>query len=270
MLSKRKKTVSFESRHVYTTKQIIEITEQRRLKMEAAVREAELKAKTPENKPAPVGEDLNPPFSMPASDAPPIIEKIETSSSELADSDIKEENVDGIISKNPIPANASAGFVVLILSLISFFFIVASKFSESWVNTVTVKINALIVHGSFFVLSAVQGGCTVKGGILSDYFYKLSLQGDLVALYSLGLVIVFAALFVFFHKTTWLKRGAVFIFLISLVITANIFRVVLAFGLALNYGAAYADNYFHGILVVAVFIFIVLGLIFLESLFSLD
>jgi exosortase/archaeosortase family protein len=232
----------------------MEITEQRRLKEEAASKEVEHKTKPQEDKSPPVPEDLNPPFSLPATGIPRIIEEIKTFSSDK--------------SEKPIPANAITGFLTLILLSITLFFIVSSKFSEFWVNTLVVKLNALIVYGSFFVLRIIQGACTAEGTVLNTHYYKISLQGDLVALYSMELLIIFAALFIFFQKTTWIKRGVVFISLFPLAIIANIFRVVVAFGLALNYGTAYADRYFYGVLVVLVFIFIALGLLFLDYISS--
>ena len=236
----------------------MEITEQRRLKEEAASRETELKTKPPENK------------LVPVTDTPQKIEEIKRFSSEPSDPIVKEEKVNAYKSSNPIPANAITGFLALILSLITFFFIVSSKFLEFWVVALVAKLNALIVHGSFFVLSIIQGACTLEGPILNTYYYKTSLQGDLVAFYSLELLIILAALFAFLKKTACIKKGVVLISLIPLAIIANIFRVVVAFGLALNYGAACADRYFHGVLVGFVFILIILGLILLESLFFSD
>ncbi|MFI5205577.1 MAG: archaeosortase/exosortase family protein [Candidatus Paceibacterales bacterium] len=217
----------------------MDITEQRR----AAGREADPKAKAPENKPA-----------------PQIIEN--------TNSRVKEENVKEIKSENSIPTIAIIRSLAFILSLIAILFIVSSKFSEPWVNIVAANLNALIVYGSFFVLNIIQGACTVDGLVLITHYYKISLQGDWVALYSLELLVIFAVLFVFFQKITRIKRGVVFMSLIPLAIVANIFRVVMACGLALNYGPAFADRYFHGVLAGSVFVIIILGLIFLEFLSS--
>lgn len=265
MSTKRKKTTSWEPRHIYTTREIMEITEQRRLEQDAAAKELESKTKTSENKPAPVLQDLNPPLLLPVTDNPRIIEEIKTFTSQVNVRPSQE-----IKKKDPLPDDVIRGLFVFILSLPVFLFMVSFKFPESWVNTVAAKLNAVIVDGSFFVLSIIQVSCTVMGAVLKSHHYKVSLQGDLVAFYSIELLIVFAALFALAQKTTWIKRGVIFISLIPLAIIANICRVLLACGLALNYGIISADRYYHGILVGFVFIFIVLGLMFFAFLFSPD
>jgi exosortase/archaeosortase family protein len=241
MRPKRKKTASSARRHIYSTREIMDITEQRRQKENPAQKEAELK-------PAPVTEDLSPPLTVPA----------------------KEENTEAIKGEDRIPANSIAGIVILILSLIAFFLIVSSKHSEPWVNPVVAQLNALIIYGSYIVLNILQGASTAQGPILNTYYYKVSLQGDLVALYSLALLIGFAALFIFFKKTARIKWGKILMALVPLAVVANIFRVVMAFGLALNNAPALADRSFHGVLVGVVFLIIVLGLMLFEYLSSSD
>ena len=88
----------------------------------------------------------------------------------------------------------------------------------------------------------------------------------MVAFYSLELLIVFAALFAYFQKTSRMKRGIVFISLIPLAMAANILRVLWACGLAMNDGIVSADKSFYGILAGSVFAFIIVGLIILESI----
>ena len=248
MRPKRKKSSSSARRHIYSTREIMEITEKRRLKENAAGEDAELKVMPPQNDLVPAKEGLNPSLSMPA----------------------KVENSGAIKSENHIPAHSIAGIIVLILSLIAFFLIVSSKYSEPWVNPVVAKLNALIVYGSFFVLNILQGASSVQGAVLSTHYYKISIQGDLVAFYSLELLIAFAALFTFFQKTAWEKWGKVFLALIPLAVIAYIFRVVMAFGIALNNSFGLADRCFHGILTGIVFAIILLGLMFFEYLSSSD
>jgi exosortase/archaeosortase family protein len=241
MSYKRKKTDSSNAKRFYTTRQIMEITEQRRLKELGAGKDIEPKAKAPDNEPAPVAEEIKPPV---------IEEKTEAAKSEVQ-----------------IPAKNIAGVIVLILSIIVFFLIVSSRNSAFWVDPLVAQLNALIAFGSFCVLRILQGA-TLQGAVLSTHYYKVSLQGDLTAVYSLELLIAFAALFIFFQRSAWNKWGRVFMALVPLAVIANIFRVVMAFGYALNYGTGVADRYFHGILVAIVFIILLLGLMFFEYLTS--
>ena len=250
MSYKRKKTDSKVAKRIYTTRQIMEITEERRLKEMSAGKEAEPKAKAEVEAEAPEIE------------LPPAKQEL--------DLPIKEEVAEDIKSEINIPAKSIIGISTLILSLIAFFLIVSSRFSEALVNPVVDRLNALIVYGSYFVLNILQGASVSKGDILSTHYFKLSLQGDLTVLYSLELLIAFAALFIFFQKTAWAKWGRVFMALIPVAVIANIFRVVMAFGLAMNDGPAFADRNFHGILVGVVFVVILLGLMFFEYLTSSD
>jgi exosortase/archaeosortase family protein len=226
----------------------MEITEKRRLKEDPAGKETEPKAKPAENEPVPAAEDLNLPLSVP----------------------VNEENAEAIKSENYIPAHSIAGIIVLILSLIAFFLMVSSKYAETLVDPAVAALNTLIVYGSFFVLNILQGASSVQGVILNTHYYKISLQGDLAALYSLELLIAFAALFAFFQKTALVKWGKVFLALVPLAVIANIFRVVMAFGIALNNSPALADRCFHGILTGIVFAIILLGLMLFEYLSSSD
>lgn len=215
----------------------MEITEQRRLK------EIEPKAaKAPEKEPAPVEEEVKPPIKQ-------VVEAVE--------------------DEVEIPAKSIAGVIILTLSIVMFFLIVSSKNAGPWVDPVVGKLNALVVFGSFCVLNILQGA-SIQGILLKTHYYMLSLKGDLAALYSLELLVAFAALFIFFHRAEWNKWGKVFMALVPLALIANIFRVVMAFGFALNYGPEYANRCFHGVLVGLVFVIIVLGLMFFEFLSSSD
>jgi len=221
----------------------MEITEQRRLKDIAPDKEIEPKTKaSPNDGPAPVIEELKPP--------------------------IKEEKTEAIKNEVQIPAKTIAGVIILIFLIIAFFLIVSSKNSGPWMDPLIARLNALIVFGAFCVLNILQGASIAQGVILKTHYYMLSLQGDMVALYSLELLIAFAALFIFFHRAEWNKWSKVFMALVPLAVIANILRLVLAFGYALNYGTGIADRYFHGILVGIVFIIILLGLVFFEYLTS--
>lgn len=238
MSYKRKKTDSKLAKRIYTTRQIMEITEQRRLKELAEGKEPEVKEKAPQPEPEPVQEIIKPAVR----EVIPEPEKTEVK----------------------IPARSIIGIFTLVFSLIAFFLIFTSQLSQPWIGPVAGKLNALIIYGSYSGLSLLQRASITPAGVLSTHYYKVSLQGDLTALYSLELLIAFAALFVFFQKAAWNKWGKVFMALVPLAVIANIFRVVMAFGYALNYGPGIADRYFHGILVGVVFVIILLGLMFLN------
>jgi len=232
----------------------MDLTEERRLKQDAGNNEA-----VP--KPAPQEpEDL----PVPALDTTePVIPDVKAEY-------IKIENIKSVQRVAPIPVNIITGALVFILSLVFFLLIVSSKFAEPWAAHLTDKINTLIVNGALYVLNNIQGVSAAKGEALSTVYYKISLHGDWVAFSSLELLVIFAALFVFFQKTDWKKRAVVFLAMVPLAIIANIFRLVVAFGVALNCGPAVADRYFHEILVACVFVFIILGLMLLEFLFFSD
>jgi len=252
MPSKRKKTTISGPRRVYTTRQIMELTEQRRLKEEAANKVKE---------PVPVAEDLKLPPILPVA-SPQIIKEVETFVSQVNVRPSQEK----VESKSPFSVFVAKGLLVFNLSLTAFLLMVSLRLPESWVNSVAAKLNSLIVYGSFYVFHLAQLPCILEGSALNIHFYKLSLHGDLVALYSLELLTLFAVLFAFIQKAIWVKRAMIFISLIPLVIVANIFRVLWACGLALNYGTVSADRYFHGALVDFVFVFVVAGLILFEFL----
>jgi exosortase/archaeosortase family protein len=299
----------------------MELTEQRRLKEEAAAKEileelrrlkreaAEKKAalakiqapektpeleKVPETKPLPVPEPLVVPLLVvPVAENPQINEEIKTfveqvnirpsqeviqeprrilkEAEALPVSRLPKEDAQAFKSRGPAVYDVwKASLGPFALSLAAFFLIVPFKFSQTWMAMAGAKFNSLIMYGSFFILSAAQEQCTIIGGVLRISHYKVFLQGDPVALYSLKVLIFLATLYACIQKTEWSEKGKIFISLIPLALIANVLRVLWACGLALNYGNAFADGYFHGFLVVFVFIFVVLGLMFLEFISSPD
>jgi len=265
MTSKRKKSASGR-RTVYTTRQIMDLTEERRLKQEALSNEAQPKPVVEHKDPEILSEQAR--FDGDPIDLKSKIENVPAENT--VPKEIKAGNSISVLPIAPVPVNAIREALVFILSLVVFFLVVSSKFAEPWVGFVTAKINVLIIQGSLIILNNIQGACFAKGETLSTVFYKLSLRGDWVAFSSLELLIIFAALFIFFQKSNWKKRALVFISMIPLAIIANIFRVVVTFGVALNCGTTLADQYFHEILVACVFIFIIIGLILLEFLYFTD
>ena len=250
----------------------------------SAVMDITRQQRKPEIKPVPVRKDPDPPPLLLAHSqiceetqatsevmvAPDIMEEIQATPEGPTVPEIKEEHAPIIKSKDPVPPVAIMGWCVPIFLLAAFIFMASSQFSRSWVSAIVAKSNALIVHGSLFILNVLQGACTAEGYILNSNYFKISLKGDLVPLYSLELLVAFGLLLACFQRIPWLKRGLVFLSLVSLAIIANILRVIVAFGLALNYGATYAEQCFHGALVACVFIVIISGLIFFEYLYSSD
>jgi len=250
MTSKRKNT-SQASPRKYTTREIMEITEQRRAKDDAARRPLEVKSQRSTS---------NSPLER-------INSKIEPEAVKLHKLP-QLEQVKAIPTRVPNLIQARLGPVTLIMWGVAFLLMFYSKYSAIWIGGLSAKLNTLIVGVSVFLLKILQGSCSMDGLVLNANYYKLSLQGDLTALYALELLIVFAVLFAYFQKTTRQKRGIVFAALIPLGILANVLRVLWACGLALNEGVKAADRFFHGILMGFVFIFIILGLIILESFSS--
>jgi exosortase/archaeosortase family protein len=256
MPSKKKRTSFSAPRRVYTTRQVMEITEQRRLKEEVAGKE---------NDPAPVVEDLKVESLLPVTDTPQITDEVKKFVSQVnirPSQEIIEEPKD----KNAVPVNTINGFQTFILLLTAFLLMALLKFPEAWANSLAAKFNSMVLYGSFIVFSGANLPCTIERYVLNTPYYKISLQGDLIAVYSLGLLVFFAVLFASIQKATWIKRAMIFASLVPLAALANVIRVLWACGLALNYGVASADRYFHGALVDFVFIFVVLGLIFFEFL----
>jgi exosortase/archaeosortase family protein len=263
MRPKRKKTAPSAPRRIYTTRQIMDITEQRRQKEETAAQEPDPKTGIPE--------DLPP--SLPAMEASQIEEEIK----EEAKEEVKEELNEGYKEEyKEVPKRglkwdiALTGRVFFILSLTVLILAAFFEFPKSWEHAIADKINTAIVYVTFLILNLIHGPCSLEGVGLNTHYYKISLQGDLVVFYSLELIIIFAVLFAFVQKTTWTKSGMIAILLVPLAMVANLFRLLWACGIALNYGPVTADRYFHGALVGFVFIFIVLGLTILEYLFFPD
>jgi exosortase/archaeosortase family protein len=218
--------------------------------------------------------DLTAPLLISTTDTPQINEEVKTFISQVQIRPCHDltivEPIEEDESKNPIPNNANKLFLIFNLSLTAFLLMVSFKLPEPWLNSAAAKLNSMILYGSFFIFSVAQQPCSVVGSVLNMQSYKISLQGDLIAFYSLQLLIFLAVLMIFVQKTTWEKRAMVFISLFPLALVANIIRVIWACGIALNYGTATADRYFHGLLAVFVFIFIVIGLILFEFLASSD
>ena len=268
MPSKRKKTISSGPRRNYTTRQIMEITEQRRLKEETAWMENEDKTKVKTDKPLTIVEDLRLPPLLPVAETPQIIKEVKTFVSQAnirPPQEIVEETKE-VKSADSIPALQN--HIVFNIPLTAFFILSLLNFSKPWVNAVAAKLNAMVVWASFLVFSIGKLSCSLEGPVLNLPYYKISLQGDRVAFYSVEFLILLATLFAFVQNKTWEKESMVFISLVPLAIVANMLRLFWACGLAFNYGAASADRYFHGILIGFVFIFIVLGLICIEFLSS--
>jgi len=233
----------------------MEITERRRQK-EAAALEPKAAPAHPEIaqvSSAPVTESAKEQVLPPAASAPKPVESL------------PKPPAQPIVS-----ADAVIKPLILVVSLIIFFWAVSFKSLEPWVRFLENGLNDLVIYGSFLILKLLQGSCEVHGALLNTRYYQVSLQGDPTAFYSLEMLIAFAVLFVYFQKTSLSKRAAILISLVPLAIAVNILRVVTACGLALNYGAAVVDQYFYNVLAAGVYVLIVLGLLFLESLSSTD
>src|SRR5580698_10481840 len=114
MAAKRKKPSPSAPHRVYTTRQIMEITEQRRQKEADANRKDGPKTKipveTPVDKPAPVEENLNLPPALPAAESPKIKEEFKEEFKELVKGPYRSFK----------PDFALTGRVILILSLTAF------------------------------------------------------------------------------------------------------------------------------------------------------
>lgn len=252
MPSKRRKS-EFQGprRRVYSTREIMEITEQRRVKRQLVEKDIEPKndprIEPPQEVPAQADQDQAPPPLSPVSESPDNLVQV------------------------PIPqVTARPGSLVILIGLSALFLILSFIFPQNWMDTLAAKLNGMVIHGSYLVLNIIQGNCRVQGGSLVTHYYKVSLQGDLTSFYSVGLLFIFAVLFSSIQKGSWIKKVKVFISLVPLALVANMIRVLWACGLALNYGIVSADQYFRGVLVDFVFVFIILGLIFLEFLFISD
>lgn len=173
----------------------MDIAEQRRrLKEEAVKREAGLNP--PESKSNCVPQDPHLPL-LPAAHAFPVRPT--------------KENVKVMRDKSSILVIDLTVFLVFVLSFMTFFLLPFIKFPGSWVNIAAAKLNGVVLYGSSFVLKIIQGSCFIMGSVLNTYYYKISLQGDRVAFYSLELFMVYAVLF--FSKDNMDKAGRVPYFL---------------------------------------------------------
>lgn len=261
-MSSKKKKKSSPAQRVYTTRQIMEITEKRRQKDEAGgPKPAEPLLKT-ENK-SEAAADLN--KKEPAANFIPA--------QELLGDKTRNSRVENITEEGPVhpPAPiANRSLLFLNLALAAFLLVISLKFPVSWVNAVSEKLNSMIVYGCSLVFSIAHWPCGFKGVVFSTPYYRISLQGDLAAYGSAELLMFFAVFFALIQKTTWPKKLTVFLTLVPLVLFAGIFRLLWACGLALNYNKAFADQCFHGALVNFALVFVVLGLIFVELMFSPD
>lgn len=237
-MSSRRKKKSSAAHRVYTTRQIMDITEKRRPN-----------ADSPEKEEQPASDQL---------DARPVTNAL------AASQQVSSEQVP---VDPPVPiANRSLLFINLALA--SFLLVISLKFPASWVAAVSQQLNAMIVHESSLVLGLAHASHQARGVFFSTPYYHISLRGDLVAYGSAELLMFFAVFFALIQNTTWIKKFTVFLTLIPLVVLGGVFRLLWACGLALNYGQGFADQCFHGALVNFVLVFVVLGLIFVELMFS--
>jgi len=168
------------------------------------------------------------------------------------------------------PPIASRSILFLNLALASFLLVISLKFPASWVNSISETLNSMIVYFSSLAFNVAHLPCDINGVVFSTPYYRISLHGDLAAYGAAELLMFFAVFFALIQKTTWTKKVTVFLTLIPLVLVAGVFRLLWACGLALNYNKALADQCFHGALVNFVLVFVVLGLIFIELMFSPD
>jgi exosortase/archaeosortase family protein len=249
MSSKKKKNTTNPSGRKYTTREIMEMTEERRAKLSPLIKNEEPEAEKPENKPVPVPEKA----IIPSAVTPRLIETPP-------------------VSKAPSPgiANMIVGGLVFMFSSVFLLLVFPMEVSTVWMNAVVHQLNAWTVNGGYLVLKMLQGPCTLEAGILKTPYYKVSLDGDMLVFYSIEILLIFVSLFAFMQKMTWIKRALIFICMLPLAIGANIFRLVMACGLAMNYGILAADRHFNGILIGVVFIIIIVALMILEYIFSSD
>lgn len=272
MPSKGKKTDSSVPRRVYTTRQIMEITEERRLKSDLANRMPDPEIKEPKDKPVVAVDDLKLPVLQAVTKNPRILEEIKTFVDQV---NIRpSQEITGqfteIKSENPMLINDGLGFLIFILSFAVSFLFLSLKSSGSWMNILVIKLNSLIINGSVFVLNLFHEPVEVKGAVLTTDHFRVSLQDDWCAFYSLELLITFTLALVALKRANWIKNGIIFASLIPLVIISNVIRVVASCGIALNEGIYLADQNFHGLLLGFVFLFNVFSFFFFVFLLFPD
>ncbi len=277
MSEKRKKSSSYP-RHKYTTREIMDITEQRRVKHEPApLKAVPLQVKLSQAEPEPlIVEEIpaevpileNLPENLPEKPAEKLAEK---PAQAVVQPPLQTEPYYPEPQEPPQPkkalSKAASRALLYSLALIVFLFDFA-KMPLSWVMAASSKINAMVILGSSFLVGLFHDPYSIQGETISTSFYKFSLQGDLTAFYSLEVLIIFALFFAYFQEMTKTDRRVVFYSMLPLAAFANIFRVALAFGIAMNNNPAKADLYAHGLLTVSVYAIMFIGLIVLECLFS--
>jgi len=276
MPSKRKTNTSSPPRRIYTTRQIMELTEERRRKEDALRVEVELKLKAQAQSKMPhaVVDDVKLVPVLLETVSPQVAEEVKAFVTQVNTRPPQDE-IERPVEAIPQESRQQSSFqkprpLIFVVLIAVILLTVYLNFPESLIMQISSRINDVVILGSAVILNILQGANTVQGNVLNVYYYRVTLQGDLIAFYSLELLIVFTTLFAFIQKTSWIKRSIVFISLAPLAVGANIFRVLMACGIALNDGGVMADRFFYGYLVVFVFVFVVLGLFFLEFLNSPD
>lgn len=275
-----------EYKRKFTTKKIMEMTNLEKLQKEAAAKAQELlkesaAAKTVPQEPqilsqqeemvehAPLitaQEEAQIPVQTPSQDAPPpeaeppFTFTLPPAANAAAQPSRFSED---LISSKP---NLFSGFSISILLFPMLYLMLIFSMPEKWINIIRDNLNDFILYASFYVLGLFQVPVSFEGTALRGENYKVILGGDLTAFYSVALLGAFALLYTWVQRTTAVRKCLIFVSFFPLAIFANVSRIVLTIGLALNFGEQSADRYLNGLLQVFVYAITVAGLIILSIL----
>ena len=245
MTSHKKRTPFIPTRR-FTTREIMKITEERRLKKEAEFEVNE--------EPIVIKPEL--PIEAMTGSSPQMIAEVKEFISQV-DLQFRPEKAQEPITELSlvIPIIYCAGIISL---------------PYPWVNQAAEFLNGLILKGSFYVLSIPHVVSRIQNSTLILHNYKISLLGDWVSVYSLGISSVISLLLAIVITTTYIKRIFILVSFVPLALAANIFRIVFISGTFFNYGPQVADHYFKDITHFLVMITIVVGLTWFALLFRTE
>ncbi len=256
-------------RRKYTTRQIIEMTEQRRIQQETAQRVEE--ARETASKQAVIKEAVE--NAMAEQAAAPAAEPI--SSRILEEVKIFSNQVDIRPSDEVMPARAAVkehkdNGTARALPLAALYAIAVFSIPDAWTAALSAQLNAVIVHGTAWLLTALQVPSSTEGAFLNIPKYTIPLHGDMTVFYSTVLLAGFAAPYAYIQSASTVKRWAILASLIPLAFSINILRLVLTAGFAMNFGVMSADSNFHGVLEKLVYVLTILGVMITASLLQND
>jgi len=134
------------------------------------------------------------------------------------------------------------------------------------IDTITLPLRTISTLGSYFILKSFHYPAAVYGAILKVGQHELFIADACSGFRSMVTLLALGAIYAYYQHTDLMKKWIIFLSVIPMGIFGNILRIFLTGVISYNFGAKYAEGFFHEFSGILLFIFTVIGLIIVTSI----